>query len=107
MWIKIEEDIFYISNINIQYTIVECASISIEIDISKYPKYYNYFVNKYENWNTFKINNNKFIASNCVIKSMDIIFNTKLNLEIICDILNANIQERREDILNEIFKDND
>lgn len=107
MWIKIEEDIFYISNINIQYTIMEHTNISIEIDISKHPEYYNYFVNKYEKWNTFTINNNKFIASNCVIKSMDTIFNTKLNLEIICDIINTNIVERREDIINQILNTND
>ena len=61
MWIKIEEDIFYISNINVQFTIMSHANISLEMDIHKYPEYYDYFVSKYENWNTFTINNNKLM----------------------------------------------
>ena len=36
MWIKIEEDIFYISNINVQFTIMSHANIGLEIDIHKY-----------------------------------------------------------------------
>jgi hypothetical protein len=107
MWIKIEEDIFYISNINVQFTIMSHANISLYIDIQKYPEYYDYFSNKYDNWNTFIIINNKFIASNCVIKSMDVIFKTKLHLEILCDVIDTDIVERREEILNQILNEND
>jgi hypothetical protein len=105
MWIKIEEDIFYISNINVQFTIISHANIRLEIDIQKYPEYYDYFVSKYENWNTFNISNNKFVAVGCVIKSLDIIFKTKLHLEILCDIIDTDIIERREDILNQILNE--
>ena len=107
MWIKIEEDIFYISNINVQFTIMSHANIGLEIDIQKYPEYYDYFINKYENWSTFIISNNKFVASSCVIKSMDIIFKTKLNLQILCDVIDTDIVERREDIINQILNEND
>lgn len=107
MWIKIEEDIFHISNINIQFTIMSHANISLEIDIDSNPTYYDYFTKKYENWATFTISNNKFIASSCIIKTMDVIFNKKLYLSIICDVIDTDVIERREDILNQILNEND
>ena len=105
MWIKIEEDTFNISNINVQFTIMSHANISLEIDIKKNPKYYNYFINKYEENKIFTINNSKFIASNCIIKSLDIIFKDKLYLNILSDSIDTDILERREDILNQILNE--
>jgi len=105
MWIKIEEDIFYISNINVQFTIMSHANIGLEIDINKYPEYYDYFINKYENFKVFTINSSKFTALSCRIKTTDIMFKTKLNLNIICDSIDTDIIERREDILSQILNE--
>jgi hypothetical protein len=38
---------------------------------------------------------------------MDIIFKTKLNLQILCDVIDTDIVERREEILNQILNEND
>ena len=105
MWIKIEEDIFYISNISVQFTIMSHANISIDIDIFKYPEYSTYFLHKYENWQTFSFKNNKVVASGCIIKSIDMQFNKKLTLLIVSDVVGTDVLERREDILNRILNE--
>jgi hypothetical protein len=38
---------------------------------------------------------------------MDIIFKTKLHLQILCDVIDTDIVERREEILNQILNEND
>lgn len=112
MWIKIEEEIFCIEDISVQYTLLKHTNIYIEIDIKKYD-YYSFFINLYENNRGFNINfsnevakyfNNKFLAKGCHIKTMDIIFNSKINLNIICDVLLENIMERRDDVIEQILE---
>ena len=112
MWIKIEEEIFCIEDISVQYTLLKHTNIYIEIDIKKYD-YYSFFINLYENNRGFNINfsnevakyfNNKFLAKGCHIKTMDIIFNSKINLNIICDVLLENIMERRDDMIEQILE---
>lgn len=111
MWIKIEEEIFCIEDISVQYTLLNHTNIYIEIDIKKYD-YYSFFINLYENNRGFNINfsnevakyfNNKFLAKGCHIKTMDIIFNSKINLNIICDVLLENVMERRDDVIEQIL----
>ena len=112
MWIKIEEEIFCIEDISVQYTLLKHTNIYIEIDIKKYD-YYSFFINLYEINRGFNINfsnevakyfNNKFLAKGCHIKTMDIIFNSKINLNIICDVLLENIMERRDDMIEQILE---
>jgi hypothetical protein len=112
MWIKIEEEIFCIENISVQYTLLKHTNIYIEIDIRKYD-YYSFFINLYENNRGFDMSfcnevakhfNNKFLAKGCHIKTMDIIFNTQINLNITCNSLLENIMERRDDVLEQILE---
>jgi hypothetical protein len=102
MWIKIEGETFYIENISIQYTLFKYSNILIEIDIKKYD-YYSFFINVYDNNRIFNMNfsnevakelDDKYLAVGCHIKTMDINFNTKINISIVCDKLKTDISEK-------------
>ena len=78
-------------------------NIDIELDINKNPEYYQYFIDKYEKRNTFKLTINKFIANDCIIKKIDVIFESKLNLSILCSKIN-DLSDNRDEIISEILK---
>jgi hypothetical protein len=107
MQIKIDNDIVSIHNINTQLTIGSHANIDIEIDTNKYPDYYNYFIEKYEKRIVFNIMTNTYIGEGCVIKKIDIIFESKLNLSIICSRINTDISNRRDEVLIDILENKD
>jgi hypothetical protein len=104
-WIKIGENIFEIKDISVQLSLMKHATIYLEIDIAKFPTHYDYFIDKYENRKIFDIHSSKFMAQGCRIKTIDIEFKSKLNLNIICDILDPDISERRDHLIEEILKD--
>lgn len=105
MWIKIGDNIIDVNDINIQLTIMKHATIYIELDISKNIKYYEYFINLYENREVFNINSSKFTALGCRIKTMDIEFKSKMNLNIICDLLDPDIVDRRDNLIEQILNE--
>jgi hypothetical protein len=112
MWIKVEGETFYIENINIQYTLFKYSNILIEIDIKKHD-YYSYFINVYDNNRVFNMSfsndaakelDGNYLAVGCHIKTMDIIFNTKININIVCNKLKTDISEKRDEILEQILE---
>lgn len=120
-WFKINDEIFYPKSISVQMrlhqTFESSATISIDINTASFPKSYEFFTKIYDAQSNniyFKSKNTKFDitsylfrAGGCIIKSLDIDFvNNNLNLEIISDyIYNKDLQERRSEVLDEIFKD--
>jgi hypothetical protein len=96
------------------------ATVSIDIDTALFPNCYSFFTNIYDNqaksygitpYNKknikFNIVSHLFRADGCIIKSLDIDFNYEnLKLEIISDyIYNKDLQERRDEVIDEIFKE--
>lgn len=102
MWIKIENEIFNISDLSAQSLIGKC-NITIDIDIIKYPNYRTYFINMYENRKPFIISNNRFTANNCLMKSLDVVFGERITLNIICDKIDSCISEVRDGIIDDIL----
>ena len=105
MWIKIEDDIFYLSDISAQYSLMGKCAITIDVNILKHPEYYKYFIDKYESRKSFTLSNNTFIANFCVIKTIDIVFNERIILNISCDKIDSDISEIRDSIIDDILND--
>lgn len=104
MWIKID-DVFYLSDITVQYSLIGKCVITIDVNIVKHPEYYQYFIDMYESRKSFTLSNNTFIAKFCLIKTMDIIFNERIILNISCDKIDVDISEIRDSIINDILDD--
>lgn len=107
MWIKIENEIFYISDLISQYHVVDYTtsrcSIIIDIDIIKYPNYLPHFIKMYESKKSFVMSNNSFVANACLIKSLDIIFRERITLNIICNKIDSSIDDVRDGIIDDIL----
>lgn len=105
MWVKIDNEIFHIEDINVQLSITKHATIYLELNIEKNINYYNFFLDKYENIKQFTIEHPKYVAKNCRIKTIDIVFNSKLNLNIHCQHIDTDVSERRDTIIGQILKE--
>lgn len=103
--IRIGDNIINVSDINVQLTIMKHATIYVELDISKYPEYYDYFIEKYENKNIFTISSRNFVGMGCRIKTLDIEFKVKMNLTIVCDLLDPDIIDRRDILIEQLLND--
>jgi hypothetical protein len=110
-WVRIDNDIFDIEDITIQTSIGTHATIYITLDINSNPTYHKYFIKLYENQNhqtikKFKITSSRFVGIGSVIKSIDTDFDNKMNLSILCDILDVtDVQSRRDELLNDLLND--
>lgn len=110
-WVRIDNDIFNIEDIVVQTSIGTHATIYITLDINSNPTYHNFFIKLYETQHhqtikKFKIVSSKFVGIGSIIKSIDTDFDNKMNLSIICDILDVtDIQTRRDDLLNDLLND--
>lgn len=113
-WIRIEEKTFNIVRGDVQFSMGSHANIHIKLDIKNNPSYYSFFIKKYEQQSNqigsvsskFDMCHRKFVARGALIKSMDVSFDDEMNLDLICDILDeANIQERRDEIIDDLLKD--
>ncbi len=113
-WIRIEEKTFNIVRGDVQFSMGSHANIHIKLDIKNNPSYYSFFIKKYEQQSNqigsvsskFDMYHRKFVARGTLIKSMDVSFDDEMNLDLICDILDeANIQERRDEIIDDLLKD--
>ena len=119
-WFKIKDDTFYSESISCQLSIGSHSDIDISLDLNKYTNYRKYFYDLFDkmyNANTgstftfkkdyiFDIITPHWRGIGCSIKSMDINTNGLLNLDIRCDYIDMeNIQERRENILNDILNE--
>lgn len=115
-FIKIEDQSFETEMINVQLSMGARASISVKFDIKKHPGYYSFFIRKYEDQSNasmfggtvgsgkFDLYHKKFVSRGTMIKSMDVSFDDEMNLSLICDLLDEyNIQEIREDIINDLL----
>lgn len=118
-WFKIKDDIFYAESINCQLSLGTHGDIDISIDLNIYPSYRKYFYDQFDKvYNSgslstgykkdyiFDIITPYWRGLGCGIKSMDINTNGILNLGIYCDYIDQeNIQERRENIINDILNE--
>lgn len=104
IWVKIDNDIFDVVDVTVQLSIGSHTTTYISLDINKKPNYLKYFTNLYENHSSFTMSSIKFVAPGSLIKSIDVDFDSNMNLTIKSDIFNpVNIQERREEIIDELL----
>ena len=106
MWIKIDNEVFHVEDISVQLSISKHATIYLELSIESNQHYYSFFVDKYENTKRFTIEHPKYIAKSCKIKTIDIVFNSKLNLNIFCEHIDTDVSERRDSIIEQILEEN-
>jgi hypothetical protein len=103
-WIKIDNDSFDVIDVTVQLSIGSHTTTYISLDINKNPNYLKYFTNLYENHSSFIMSSVKFVAPGSLIKSIDVDFDSNMNLTIKSDIFNpVSIQERREEIIDELL----
>ena len=105
-WLKIANDTFYVKECDVQLSFESWAILHLTLDIYKYPKYYDEFINIYEGRKSFDISTIKFAAQNCRIKTIDIDFGKKISMSIRCENLDThNLSERRDGIIDDILGD--
>ena len=116
-WFKIKDDIFYPESISCQLTIGSHGTIDISLNIDVYPEYKKYFTDLFDNqfikskqsvykkYLIFEVITPDWKGHGCLIKSMDINPNNGiLKLDLNCDyMIQANIQERRDVMIDEIL----
>lgn len=103
-WVKIDNDIFDVVDVTVQLSIGSHTTTYISLDINKNTNYLKYFTNLYENHSSFTMSSIKFVAPGSLIKSIDVDFDSNMNITIKSDIFNpVNIQERREEMIDEIL----
>ena len=103
-WIKIDNDLFDVIDVVVQLSIGSHTTTYISLDINKNTNYLKYFTNLYENHSKFTMNSVKFVAPGSLIKSIDVDFDTKMNVTIKSDIFNpVDIQERRDEMIDELL----
>jgi hypothetical protein len=104
IWVKIDNDLFDVIDLTVQLSIGSHTTTYISLDINKNPNYLKYFTNLYENHSSFTMSSIKFVAPGSLIKSIDVDFDSNMNLTIKSDIFNpVSIQERREEIIDELL----
>jgi len=104
IWVKIDNDVFDVVDVTVQLSIGSHTTTYISLDINKNTNYLKYFTNLYENHSSFTMSSIKFVAPGSLIKSIDVDFDSNMNLTIKSDIFNpVNIQERREEIIDELL----
>jgi hypothetical protein len=104
IWVKIDNDPFDVIDVTVQLSIGSHTTTYISLDINKNPNYLKYFTNLYENHSSFIMSSVKFVAPGSLIKSIDVDFDSNMNLTIKSDIFNpVSIQERREEIIDELL----
>lgn len=116
--IKINDDYFTVESISTQYSIGSHGVISLTINTLKYPQYYKFFTeifdNYYDNNNklskydiAFNIQFKNLRAYGCMIKSLDIdSMNYLLYVNINCDYLEqVTVQEKRDELIDEVLNE--
>lgn len=116
--IKINDDYFNVESISTQYSIGSHGVISLTLNTLKYPQYYRFFTDIFDNYYdssngvyksdiTFNIQFKNLRAYGCIIKSLDIdSMNYLLYVNINCDYLEqATIQEKRDELIDEVLNE--
>lgn len=103
MWLEIDDEVFHIENLSIQYTIESNATITFDVDLKKHSDYYTFFVDKYDSCRTFVIHTNQFMGRGCLIKILNIEFNNKIDITISCDSIERNISKQRDKKIDKIL----
>lgn len=117
-WIKIDNRVFEVDSVDIQLSIGSHSNLNIRLNLEKNPKYYDFFIKKYEMQSSGLVTLNKsvkfdlihknFIAKGCITKTIDIVFDKQMNISLICDYLDqTDTQERREELINELLNNNE
>ena len=88
IWVKIDNDVFDVIDVTVQLSIGSHTTTYISLDINKNPNYLKYFTNLYENHSSFTMSSIKFVAPGSLIKSIDVDFDSNMNLTIKSDIFN-------------------
>lgn len=103
MWIEIDEELFHVENIGLQYTIINSVTITFEVDLKQYNEYYDFFIHKHECRTKFIMYTNQFICNGCLIKILNIDFQNKISVTIICDSVENNISKIRDNTIDKIL----
>lgn len=108
-WVKIDDDIFDVVDLTMQFSIGSHSTTYISFDINKNKNYLNYLTNLYENNIYFTISCVKFISPGSIIKSIYVDNDSSMSISLRCDLLNiSNISERRDGIIDDLLNnDND
>jgi hypothetical protein len=115
--VKINSDYFFVEDFSTQFSIGSHGTINLTINTFKYPEYYKFFTDIFDNYYdksglsksdfTFNIQLKNLRAYGCLIKSLDIdSMNYLLYVNINCDYLEqVTVQEKREEIITDLLND--
>lgn len=102
-WIKIDNNIFFIKESNVQLSIGSHAHIEISIDLTSYPQYLQFFFNLFQNHIKFELIHKQYESKGTLIKSVDYDYQS-LHLSLRCDYLSmSDISDRRDEIIEDII----
>lgn len=107
MWVEIDEEVFQVENLGVQYTINDTVTITFEINLKTHDEYYNFFVRKYEDARTFVMHTNQFMSRGCLIKILNIDFQNKISVTISCDSIENDISKQREKTIKKILREDE
>jgi len=114
--IKIKDEYFYVEEISTQFSIGTHGTICLTINTLKYPGYYKFFTDIFDNYYenqmklkyeyAFNIQFKNLRGHGCLIKSLDMdSMNYLLYVNINCDYLQqVTVQEKRDELIDDVLK---
>lgn len=102
-WIKIDNNIIFIKESNVQLSIGSHAHVEISLDSMSYPQYLQFFFNLFQNHRKFELIHKQYESKGTFIKSIDY-DSQSLRVSFRCDYLSmSDISDRRDEILADLL----
>lgn len=107
-WIKIDGKVFEYRTCLSQLSINAHVAIYVDFDLVRFPEYEKELLSIYDNkYEDIIIETVKYIGYGCKMKTLDINFNKSISISIDSQYIDlANIQERRDQNLEELLNKN-
>lgn len=107
-WVKIDNQIFEYRSSSSQLSINAHVSIYLDFDLIAHPEYERELLSIYDSkYEDMIIETVKYIGYGCKMKTLNINFNKSISISIDSDYIDlANIQERRDQNLEELLNKN-
>lgn len=117
--VKINSDYFLVEDFSTQLSIGSHGTVNLTINTFKYPEYYKFFTNIFDNYNdeifnqipktdiVFSIQYKNLRGHGCYLKTLDIdTMNYLMRVSIYCDYLEqCSVQDKREEIITDLLND--
>ena len=109
LWIRINDDVFFLKKIDFQLSIWAHGTIEMSLDLRTYPHYLDFFFDLYERKTSFTLVSKLCETRGSVIKSIDYNVNTtSANISIRYDMINNfDISDRRDEIIEDLLNNED